>query len=39
LVTLPDKNGMLSMLLSVLEAPMCNLVFVIKQVAEQKEAN
>jgi len=39
LATLPDKNGMLSMLLSVLEAPMRNLAFVIKQVAEQKEAN
>lgn len=39
LATLPDKNGMLSMLLSVLEAPMRNLAFVVKQVAEQKEAN
>lgn len=37
LATLPDKNGMLSMLLSVLEAPMRNMALVVKAVAEQKE--
>lgn len=37
LATLPDKDGMLSMLLSVLEAPMRGLAQTINQVAEQKE--
>ena len=35
--TLPDKNGMLSMLLSVLQAPIRNMAFVIKAVAEKNE--
>lgn len=38
LATLPDKEGMLSMLLSVLEAPIRGLAQVTSQVAEQKEA-
>lgn len=37
LATLPDKEGMLSMLLSVLEAPIRGLAQVTKQIAEQKE--
>ncbi len=39
LATLPNKEGMLSMLLSVLEAPMRGLAQVTSQVAEQKEDN
>ena len=35
--TLPDKNGMLSMLLSFLQAPIRNMAFVIKAVAEKNE--
>lgn len=35
--TLPDKNGMLSMLLSVLQAPIRNMACVIKAVAEKNE--
>ena len=35
--TLPNRDGMLSMLLSVLQAPIRNLGIVIKSVAEQKE--
>ena len=35
--TLPNRDGMLSMLLSVLQAPIRNLGVVIKAVAEQKE--
>lgn len=37
LATLPNKEGMLSMLLSVLEAPVRGLAQVTSQVAEQKE--
>ncbi len=36
LANLPDKNGMLSMLLSVLQAPIRNLGVVIKAVAEKQ---
>ncbi|MGL4589956.1 MAG: 50S ribosomal protein L10 [Mycoplasmatales bacterium] len=39
LATLPNKDGMLSMLLSVLEAPIRGLAQVTNQVAEQKENN
>ena len=35
--TLPDKNGMLSILLSVLQAPIRNMACVIKAVAEKNE--
>ena len=35
LATLPDKNGMIAMLLSVLQAPIRNLGVVIKAVAEK----
>jgi large subunit ribosomal protein L10 len=38
LATLPSRDGLLSMLLSVLQAPMRNLAYATKQVAEQKEA-
>lgn len=37
LAKLPDKNGMLSMLLSVLQAPMRKLACVIKAVGEAQE--
>src|SRR5690625_3899147 len=37
LSTLPDYNGLVSMLLSVLQAPMRNLAYVTKAVAESKE--
>lgn len=37
LASLPDYEGLLSMLLSVLQAPMRNLAYVTKAVAEQKE--
>ena len=36
--SLPDKNGMLSMLLSVLQAPIRNLGCAIKAVADQQNA-
>ena len=36
LAALPDKNGMIAMLLSVLQAPIRNLGVVVKAVAEQK---
>ena len=36
LATLPDKNGMIAMLLSVLQAPIRNFGVVVKAVAEQK---
>lgn len=36
--SLPDKNGMIAMLLSVLQAPIRNLGVAIKAVAEKKEA-
>ncbi len=35
--TLPDKNGMLSMLLSVLQAPIRNLACAVKAVGEKQE--
>ena len=34
---LPDHNGLLSMLLSVLQAPIRNLAYVTKAIAEQKD--
>lgn len=34
---LPSREGLLSMLLSVLQAPMRNLAYVVQQVAEQKD--
>lgn len=36
LATLPSREGLLSMLLSVLQAPMRNFAYAVKQVAEQK---
>ena len=36
LANLPDKNGMLAMLLSVLQAPIRNLGVVIKAVSEKQ---
>ncbi len=38
LANLPSREGLLSMLLSVLQAPMRNLAYATKQVAEQKES-
>lgn len=38
LAKLPDRDGLLSMLLSVLQAPMRNMACVVKAVSEQKEA-
>lgn len=38
LASLPSRDGLLSMLLSVLQAPMRNFAYATKQVAEQKEA-
>ena len=38
LATLPNREGLLSMLLSVLQAPMRNMACVVKAVSEQKEA-
>ncbi|MCI0183858.1 MAG: 50S ribosomal protein L10 [Acidibacillus sp.] len=38
LATLPSRDGLLSMLLSVLQAPMRNLAYATKQIADQKEA-
>lgn len=38
LSTLPDKNGMLSMLLSVLQAPIRNVACAIKAVADKQNA-
>jgi large subunit ribosomal protein L10 len=37
LASLPSRDGLLSMLLSVMQAPMRNLAYAIKQVAEQRE--
>ena len=37
LATLPDKNGMVAMLLSVLQAPIRNLACVVKAVSEKEE--
>ena len=38
LATLPNRDGLLSMLLSVLQAPMRNMAYALSQVADQKEA-
>jgi large subunit ribosomal protein L10 len=38
LAELPNREGLLSMLLSVLQAPMRNLAYSLSQVAEKKEA-
>ena len=38
LATLPSREGLLSMLLSVLQAPMRNFAYAVKQVAEQQSA-
>ena len=38
LANLPSREGLLSMLLSVLQAPMRNLAYATKQIAEKKEA-
>ena len=38
LATLPNKEGMLSMLLSVLQAPMRNMAYALSLISEQKEA-
>lgn len=38
LASLPSREGLLSMLLSVLQAPMRNFAYATKQIAEQKEA-
>ncbi|MBA2794951.1 50S ribosomal protein L10 [Streptococcus porcinus] len=37
LATLPNREGMLSMLLSVLQAPVRNVAYAVKAVAESKE--
>jgi large subunit ribosomal protein L10 len=37
LAKLPSREGLLSMLLSVLQAPMRNFAYAVKQIAEQKE--
>lgn len=39
LAKLPDRDGLLSMLLSVLQAPIRNVAYAVKAVAEDKEAN
>lgn len=36
LATLPSREGLLSMLLSVLQAPMRNFAYAVKQIAEQQ---
>ncbi|MCY0870127.1 MAG: 50S ribosomal protein L10, partial [Firmicutes bacterium] len=36
LATLPSREGLLAMLLSVLQAPMRNLAYTIQQVADQQ---
>ena len=38
LANLPSREGLISMLLSVLQAPLRNLAYATKQIAEQKEA-
>ena len=38
LATLPNRDGLLSMLLSVLQAPMRNMAYALSQISEQKEA-
>ncbi|WP_018131269.1 50S ribosomal protein L10 [Effusibacillus pohliae] len=37
LASLPSREGLISMLLSVLQAPMRNFAYAVKQIAEQKE--
>jgi len=37
IATLPDKDGLVSMLLSVLQAPVRNFAYAVKAVGEQKE--
>lgn len=37
IATLPDKNGLVSMLLSVLQAPVRNFAYAVKAVGEEKE--
>ncbi|TCP52301.1 LSU ribosomal protein L10P [Tumebacillus sp. BK434] len=37
LAELPNREGLLSMLLSVLQAPMRNLAYAVSQIADQKE--
>ncbi|MBU3851855.1 MAG: 50S ribosomal protein L10 [Candidatus Paralactobacillus gallistercoris] len=39
LAKLPDRDGLLSMLLSVLQAPVRNFAYAVKAVAEKKEAD
>ena len=39
LAKLPNKDGMISMLLSVFQAPVRNFAYAIKQIADQREAN
>ncbi|MCY0902848.1 MAG: 50S ribosomal protein L10 [Firmicutes bacterium] len=39
LAVLPSRDGLLSMLLSVLQAPMRNFAYATKQIADQKEAS
>ncbi|HEM4716783.1 TPA: 50S ribosomal protein L10, partial [Streptococcus suis] len=38
LATLPNREGMLSMLLSVLQAPVRNVAYAVKAVAEKEDA-
>ena len=37
IASLPNREGMLSMLLSVLQAPVRNVAYAVKAVAESKE--
>lgn len=39
LADLPSREGLLSMLLSVMQAPMRNLAYAVKQIAEQQEGS
>lgn len=38
LANLPSRDGLISMFLSVLQAPMRNMAYAVKQIADQKEA-
>ena len=38
IATLPNRDGLLSMLLSVLQAPMRNMAYALSQIAEQKDS-
>ncbi len=38
LASLPSREGLLSMLLSVMQAPVRNLAYAVKQIAEQQES-